>query len=71
MSPQRPGIRHTNQARKLLNIDFDAREVATEFDLQAATAFALLGIAEALGDIALNLRGRAGPIRVNSTTGGE
>jgi hypothetical protein len=54
MTTQRPGIRHVNAAKELLNIDFETGPAS--LDVEAAKAYALLGIAEALGDIALSLR---------------
>lgn len=63
MSPQRPGVRHTNAGKRIMaRLDFD--NTSYTVDIAAAQTFALLGIAEALGDIALSLRGdRAEPDR--------
>lgn len=56
MSPPRPGVRHTNQSKRLLDgLSFDDTSSFHD-DLAGAQAYALLGIAEALGDIALTLR---------------
>lgn len=55
MTPHRPGVRHTNASRQILDrLDFTNTEY--ELDIAGAQAYALLGIAEALGDIALSLR---------------
>lgn len=56
MSPQRPGVRQTKLARELLDrLVFDDASAFTE-DIAGAQAYALLGLAEAIGEIALSLR---------------
>lgn len=55
MTQQRPGVRRVNEGRQLLdNLVFD--ETPFVEDIEAAKAYALLGIGEALGEIALTLR---------------
>ena len=55
MTAQRPGVRHINSGKRLLDrLDFDTTDYSV--DIAAAQAYALLGIGEALGEIALTLR---------------
>lgn len=55
MTAQRPGVRHTNNAKVLLN-RLDLSETSYDTDIAAAQAYALTGLAEALGELVLAIR---------------
>lgn len=66
MSRQRPGNRHTNAAHRLLNIDHSDTPIPV--DIEAAKARALIGLAEAVGELALVLDRHLGALHHPTTT---